>query len=272
MSYNPNAGGGAALSGQNIWEKPLSPNPLDDEFEDDPLDPAWVYTGFGAPLGFGTPPDPYANLGSSGHRAATAQHRSGPGGGGSWLKMQLDGGSGNGGIQKPLGALPTNQFYYARLQCNWRNQAADSVNDNKIALTVFETGQMATSIPLNGCNVCLVDTDRSGAEIESAFWGRAGSGFVDVQFTTARKNAGDSNRAWSSMSGYVAIQKLGLVYHAWLAHSEQGWMYMGNMTNGSGAAWDSIAVWGSNVGGTSPGNMIIGVDFVRVVDSAVFLP
>lgn len=268
MSYNPNAGGGAALTGQNMWEKPPSPNALDDEFEDAVLDAAWVYTGFGQALDFTTPPDPYTAPTS--HRAATAQHRGGPGGGGSWLKMQLEASVGNGGIQKPLGALPANQFYWARLQFNWRNAVAPTLLDGRCYLSIFETGTMASSIPTNGVNVALMENDRNGASVAAGMWTRdSGAGFSNQSFT-ADQNDG-TNEAYSSMSGYVGIQKIGNVYHGWVAHSEQGWLYMGNVTNTSGFDWDSVAVWGANEIDTNPSAMIIGVDFVRVVDG-IFLP
>lgn len=264
-------GGTPELVGANLWEKPPTPNALDDEFEDDPIDSAWVYTGFGAPLGFGTAPDPYANLGSSGHRAKAAHNRAGIGAG-SWLVMQLDGGSGNGGVQKPIGTPPTNQFCWARLGFCWRNGVGISTNDHKIALCLFETGQMSTSIPLRGVNMALCDTDRSGADVQAAYWGRNGGGFMDRTFGHVLNDAGSSNEGWSSWAGYVGIQKLGDFYHGWLANSETGWLYMGEIENDTGADWDSVAVWGANVGGTTPGNMLVFCDFVRFVDSAVFLP
>lgn len=269
MSYRPDSDR-LLLRGQNLWEIPPAPNALDDEFEDDPLDAAWGSAGFGQALDFGNAPDPYAAPTSS--FAATAQSRSGLGAG-SWLKFQVEAGVGSSGIHKPLGALPANQLVWGRFFCSWRNATAPTILDGRIEMSLFETGQMGSAIPLNGTNIALLDNDRNGAEISAGMWSRvAGTGFVD-QGWLANRNQATSNEARAGLSGYLAIQKLGLDYHGWISTGESGsWVYMGSVNNASGSDWDSIAIWGRNELDTNPGALIVGCDFIRVVNSAVFLP
>jgi hypothetical protein len=227
----------------NIWDKPAVPHALDDEFESTTLDPSW--DGAGA-LDFVTPMDPYAVITPSRVKIHTDARPS-------WLTVQ-----GGVGISKAY-TLPTNCLIWTRM-APYITTAARVNGDSYNALYIT-----ATSGGIHdGANAIRLML-RSWSVVNSIEFSKSELG----GFPLISSIADTSTRGLSYE--YIALHKIGSTFHAWAMTSGGIRTYMGSTTwNGAGTL-DRILLIASG-GETVPGSPIFGIDFLRVVESATYLP
>jgi hypothetical protein len=228
----------------NIWDKPATPHALDDEFESTTLDPSWDNAGS---LDFVTVIDPYAVVSPSRVKLHT-DHRA------SWLTVQ-----GGMAISKAY-TLPTNCLIWTRM-APYMTTATQGNGDYYCALYITATVAGPTHDPANAIRLML----RSWTASNSVDYTKSENG----GYPLISQIAETSTRGLSYE--YIGIHKIGATYHAWAMTSGGVRTYLGSTTwNGAGTL-DRIMVVMSGVE-TVPGSPIQGIDFLRVVESATYLP
>jgi hypothetical protein len=229
----------------NIWNKPASPHALDDEFESTVMDLSWDYAP-GA-LDFATPIDPYASGVTPSRVEIHTDRRP------SWLTMQ------RGTTISKVYTFPTNFLAWVRF-----------------------APYITTTAKVNGdyyCALYLMATDAGLADNANAIrlMCRSWSATNSVEYTKS-ENGGfpvisviaDTLTRGLSYE-YVGIHKIGATYHAWAMTAVGIRTYMGSTTWAGAGTLDRIAVvMGGNE--TVPGSPIHAIDFLRVVESATYLP
>jgi hypothetical protein len=229
----------------NIWDKPASPHALDDEFESTTMDPSWDY-GVGA-LDFATPIDPYASGVTPSRVKIHTDLRP------SWLTMQ------RGTTISKAYTFPTNFLVWVRF-APYVTTVATLNGDYYCALYLMGTNA-GVADQSNAIRLML----RSWTATNSVEYSKSENGgyplVSNILDTTTR---GMSHE-------YIGIHKIGATYHAWAMTSGGIRTYMGSTTwNGAGTLDRVAVVMGGNE--TVPGSPIHAIDFMRVVESATYLP
>jgi hypothetical protein len=239
------AGGSAPALVGELWEIPETPHELDDEFEGSVIDPAW---DSGVTLDYVTPMDPYNP--ATGHRGNINDTNP------SWLMVQ-----GTAVYSKAFpGGLPTNCLIWARMR--WSRDLAD-INGRTNHAIWF--GASSGGLYDNSNQLAVSITEWLAGEYAQGYY-RNGGSFPRWGSGTAHMN----NEGTSAE--YVAIQKLGSVYHGWIIGHGGNRFYLGSVNESVlPGTLDRIGftISGSQV---NPGVLISGIDFFRVIESAVFVP
>jgi hypothetical protein len=235
-------GGGNPSS--ELWEIPDTPHTLDDEFEDSVIDPAW--DGASA-FDYVTPSNPYAN--DSGVRVNI--HGTHP----SWLVHQ-------GGIalsKEFPGGLPTNCLIWARMR--WNRDLTEASGESEIALWF---GASSGGVYDNSNQIGVYMSEWSAGEYATGYYRNGGSFPRWGGATQAMYNEGTAIE-------YVAVHKIGLTFHGWVMGKGGNRFYLGSSTHPNGNLMDRI---GFHIVGSlaTPGKIMGGIDFFRVIETASLVP
>lgn len=237
-----------------LARKPDSPHTLDEEFEG-----SRTLTDKGWSIGPGlvsTAIDPYASFNTvASYRTSLDSIRA------SWLMVQS---TNDGTIVYPVHrslTVPTNLLVWARLSWFSRNAAAA---DNDNVLGIIMSASTAAGLPDPNNSVALHINETEANEYAFQFWVSNGGAFT----TTERVNLLTTEHFSFE---YVAMQKIGTAMHYWVAPASGNWFWLGSATY-AGPTMDRVGLYVQNSSGSSPGNMICGVDFIRFRESADWLP
>ena len=241
-----------ASAGSDLADSPDDPHEYDDEFNSTTLDPAWGFTSTWS----ATAPDPYAAFAAGDTRRAlhTDRRRS-------WLTVQPPG-DGVGKLLHKAIVCPANFFVWAR--CSFGLRVGSAVNnDASISLNMCATSAGAPDIN-NEVAISINELDASKATVQ--FQKTEASVFTVIQegqniFTTI-----NTAQPFDSMG----IQKIGTTYHGWVFTSSGMAMHMGSTT--FAPTITRLAFHFRNAATTSPGNMLIAIDFLRCKESSTYLP
>lgn len=229
---------------------PSSPHAYDDEFDAAVLDAKWTRRG--------TPDDvnaidPYAAFASpTGWRWSLNSFRK------SWYMVQPDTRSGanlTARLTQPV-TLPTDCFMWARLSFNARYNAM-TANDARVGILFLassaglpdDNNRVYMYLNISAANTCIAKGGRTTAGATAE---------------TSTKNVGPQSVGTDSLSQaacYVGIQKIGTTYYFLLGWPNGNWNILTSQTQASTMAFLGIDF--INGGTTTPGNMIVGIDFVR---------
>lgn len=238
-----------------IWNYPASPHPYDLEFEED-LPDGWIWIGASGSTS-GTEIDPYEKFANGACRYDINYRRR------SWMMLQPNAdGTGYGFYRDVTGEFTGDFFVWFRGSFSSRMSVNPINNDASITFGVMQ------SVPPS-------ITDRVDVSMNEQDPGT-------IQFTFDKSQGGTS----TSIVGYdyyvsapaqmnpveaLGIHKVGTKYHAWAFTSNGTSQYMGSHTwTGSiNYLWFRV----NNAGvSTNPGNMILGVDFIRFITGSKWMP
>jgi hypothetical protein len=162
------------------------------------------------------------------------------------------------------------------------------------AVTVGSDKLVWTKLSFNRRNTSVADNDCAIGFGLAATSGGLPDANNRVSFYLTESDAGDLATQYNSVSGgvattvewgygagtavgllidtcHMAIQKIGTTIHYWLSPNGLNWVHIGTTTY-TGSALDRACIFFANNSTTTPGNMIMGVDFIRFKDSATYLP
>jgi hypothetical protein len=249
----PTLAGGRSTgsSGSDVADAPESPHAYDDEFNSTVLNAAWQFTST-----FGGVPDPYASFAAGNTRMAlhTDRRRS-------WLTVQPPG-DGVGKLLHKAIVCPANFFVWSRVSFGLRVGSAVN-NDAGISLNLCATSAGAPDIN-NEVAITVNELDASKTTVQ--FQKTEGGVFSTLQEGQNVFSTVHHAQPFDSMG----IQKIGTTYHGWVFTSSGMAMHMGSTV--FAPAITRLAFHFRNVATTSPGNMLIAIDYVRCKESAIYLP
>jgi hypothetical protein len=226
------------MSAPWLKRRPTSPSQWDDEFESTALDPKWTRVGVFSQV---SSLDPFDVTNSATHFESMNRHRR------SWLMVQPGiVAAATQGYEQDLSTLPSECFIWARVSANTRGSVVDG--DGEIFLRLYNTTTPAVAV--------LVNLD--------AFTNIRQSLFIDQLSGSTNRGRIQNYRAEGFPIEYVGIQKLTNTYHGWVAPASGNWVWM-NSAGPAGVALDRVRLAVNNAVVTSPGRMIVGVDFFRVL-------
>ena len=235
----------------NIWDRLASPNANDDEFDSAILNPAWSFTST-----FTGTPDPYAAFAAGDTRMDVHTGRR------SWLRLQPPGdGVDNKRLHKPI-VYPANMFVWMRASMSQRIATVTNT-DAGIQLMLSAT---AAGVPDVNNAVFMALNEADASEVALQFQ-KIDGGILTVVQEGFNCFAGVTN---AQPYDSVGIQKIGTTYHGWAFTPGGHALHLGSTILAT--AIDRVAINFGNAAIASPGNMIMGVDFVRFVASGTFLP
>jgi hypothetical protein len=234
----------STLSAANIWDKPVTPHAYDEEFESTSLPAAWSWS---AAATQGTI-DPYLALaaGDVRYELHTDRRRS-------WMIVQAPGDGTQRILQRAI-TVPTDCFMWFRGNFCSRLAGSPANNDFTIGLTLGDVGF---------ANVISIVLNESDAGAIQAEFSKTGATIIT---TTDKFTAQAEPQEFEAMG----IQKIGTTWHAWAFSSNGCGVYLGNTTFTSTVVSASFRFTNSTT--TTPGAMLMGVDFFRFVESATWLP
>lgn len=232
----------------NIFDRPLEPHALDDEFDSTTLDPSWTVTG--AAL---TPNaiDPYSITGAA--YALHTNYRP------SWLMVQPEGGTST-RWTKDISSIAGNDFFvWMRGSFNLRSSAV--ANDDALLSVDLST---ASWDPNNRVTVHLNESDVN--TVQAQFFKREGGILTSV---------GDTANMFVSQLGMqpieaVGMTKIGNTIHGWAFGASGHAIYLGALTFAPTIASASLVGFASV--NTAPGVMLVGFDFIRFHEGSAWLP
>lgn len=249
------ANAASGLTGQNLWEPPASPNADDDEFDSgNALNAAWTqqFTWDATNHPGAGNVDPYAGFNGTGCR--WSHNSDWP----SWLRLQGDPTGGR--IWKPV-TVGANKLIWCRCRSNVR-RAQPAVAYDGLALL----GLAATSGGLVDNNNRIYVALQSGTNGAVQAFARSFKGGVDSGEVVTTNIVGQGQPY-----EYLAIHKAGNTVHMWVG-TNVNWTWITSADWTGGATLDLVYLEASANSTAAPGNSISGFDFIRFVDSAVYLP
>lgn len=231
----------------SIWDRPLVPHALDDEFESTVLDPSWTISGVTQQGGI----DPFNNPPNSAYELHTDRRPS-------WLMIQPT----SGGIlfSKDISSISGGDFFvYARFSMGTRSTAPA----NNEATIQLDLGGPVYDL----ANRLSFYYNESDASIYQAEYLTVVGG---VNTSVAR-----SRNIYSGGTGMATIEALGLqkrgnVFDAWAFTGAGTALWLGSTAYN--LATDTVHLRFGNVTNVNPAYMIHGVDFCRFKEGALFLP
>lgn len=231
-----------SLAGE-LWEVPDTPHALDDEFENQTIDPSWdsQYA-----IDYATPIDPYASL-----QQKVNLHTTHP----SWMMTQ-----GSVLFSKDYpGGLPTNCLIWARMR--WNRDLSEANGESEIALWF---GASSGGLYDNANQIGVYISEWYAGEYAEGYQ-RNGASFPRWgPNTVSMQNEGTAIE-------YVAVHKIGSTFHGWVMGNGGNRFYLGSSTFAGGGTLDRVGFTMSGAGST-PGSLCAGIDFFRVQETATFLP
>jgi len=234
-----------AALGSELWDIPDSPHTLDDEFESGTLDPAWDTSSVPDLI---TAIDPYDNAVGT---ARVNVHGTHP----SWLMTQ---GPINFSKAYP-GGLPLNCLIWARMR--WSRDLTEANGESEIALWF---GGSAGGVYDNANQIGVYMSEWTSGEYAEGYQRNGGLFPRWGNGSTAMTNEGTAIE-------YVAVQKIGATFHVWVIGNAGNRFYLGSSAFTGGGTLDRV---GFTMTGTlnTPGGIIAGIDFFRVVETDVLVP
>lgn len=229
--------------------RPTTAHALDLEFDSSTLPAAWTLSPFGVATGI----DPYAQFSTANtFRYSINGYRPG------WFMAQPSNEAVYYYALTASYAAPTNVFVWSRMSYLMKKGAPGTTNNQAgVALVLYKASDPAN----NQVTLFFNESDAGvGHEIDFQRWD-AGSFAGTVHGTTT-----------TNPIPYecVGIQKLGTTYHAWAMTSGGMWLHIGSTT--ATFTVDSVGIRIADAGTGAPGNAILGVDFIRFIESATQLP
>ncbi len=237
-------GTSGTAAGTSLARKPLTPHISDDEFEGDLSD--WTF----GPGKVETAIVPYGNFVTATEwRYSLNVMRP------SWLMVQPSAdGALNNIMQKPV-TVATDFLYWSRISWNYRYAGAASGNDMCAAI------YMASTTPGDFVQFYAMETDAGEYAVQSTGNG-GGAELILIPTSTPLL-------LWS----YYGIQKIGNVMHFWVADESCRITYLPTLSfTYAGTPMTLAGLSVSNAVTTAPGNAIVGFDFVRFRDDALWMP
>lgn len=239
---------GGTPNAPNIWDVPSSPNPDDDEFLSNTLNPAWNATGW--VNGGINPYDTTFVTGDVRYELNTQRRRS-------WLMIQTPGDGVLRRLVKPITApVGANEFFYLRGNFNARRLSTPA-NDSVLGL-ILSTDPFDLN---NRIEIYLNEQDANTAQVE---FFKTEAGIQTSVAVTANVAAG------VQPIEAVGLQKIGTTYHAWAFTSSGQGFYLAPTTFNPTIGTMGFMVLNATTG--QPGVQIVGIDFIRRVSSGVWLP
>jgi hypothetical protein len=242
----------AGIVGGGVWAKPLIGHEYDDDFDEGAtLDPAWeITTGSVGAAAI----DPYAAFATGDSRISVNARRS------NWLMLQPVANGVELLITKPIPDVPSDFAVWMRGCFNHR-AAVEPVNND------FTFGLTLSADPFDESNRITVYINESDAGIIQVSFDKKVAGVGTTIGTTIDLAANDQ----TPFEG-VLMQRFGgtNTYHAWAITNGGCCVYLGSTTFSPAVA--RVGFFAQNAATTAPGNMIVGVDFIRFVEGATFLP
>lgn len=231
----------------NIFDKPLTPHALDDEFDSTVLDPSWTWR---APVPVAGGINPYGNPGQV-YELHTDRRPS-------WLMMQTD--ATNMALSKDITSLPADYFVWMRGSISYRSTANPLNNDATLTLNLS-----TTPIDFNN-RVAIYLNESDAGSIQAEFLTVIGGVSTSIGETRDLYLA----QALMQPVEAVGIQKIGNNYFGWVFGRGGTAVYMG--TANTAIPVTSATIHTINASTAAPGTMITGVDFIRFKESSTFLP
>lgn len=231
---------------------PASPNAVDDEFESSALDPKWTRgSSGGGTFDDATAIDPYAGF-SSGHRSSLHSYRK------SWYMSQPAGNAASGLFLFQTVTFPSECFLWARMSFNCRF-GAQVDDDHSLGLGL---AQASSGVPDfdNWAFVFLNDSQTNTVQCQGGVV-NGGTPSATATGDVGTQTVGVFSRAQSAK--YVGIQKLGTTYRSWMGNDNGYWLHVNSVTWAGSPTL--LVLRFINASTSSPGNMIMGVDFVRMI-------
>lgn len=237
------------LSGTNtgdVWtlaKKPATPHAADDEFETTNL------TGWSTSAGYlsGTAVNPYnTDATANGWRGNHNSMRP------SWMLIQPSTGAYVNTIYKAV-TINTDQMVMARINFNYRGGAGAAPGINADSTIGLFMTRIVAGAP-DGVNFAGVYINISDSGVMAAQASMTGQSGINAIFNYA-----------SHALEYVLIQKISAQYYFWVGSASGNWIHVGTYAYG-GSALNGVSIVAANNSGAAPGNMIMGVDFVRFYD------
>jgi hypothetical protein len=229
----------------SLWDRPLVPHALDDEFESTVLSPSWTVSG-AVPAQGGI--DPFASA-IDRYELHTDRRPS-------WLMIQTGGTQ----FSKDITSLPANFFVYARASFS---QRVASVPNNE-ATVQLDIGPNPYDLN-NRVSMYMNESDASTIQAEYLT--------VNAGAVTSINVSRDMFVTRSQLQSIeaVGIQKIGNTYHGWVFGGNGASIYMGS-AGFAGLAVQFATIRFVSGGVTAPGYVIMGIDFMRFKEGALFLP
>ena len=242
--------------GQQLWTRPVSPHPDDDEFDNSTLDSVWYnYSVLAADYGTFSEGavDAYDTTFNSGNAlrvTVNSDKRR------SWILLQPPNAR-----QMYFGRLytpPTNVLIVARLKFNqyYQSQIAEDRNIG-LMLMADDAGKPSFENRVNN------HLNLPGTGIVRGQYFKT-SGGVDSDWATST----DVDSEGQALE-YIAIHKIGTTYHGYVGTASGNWIWMGSFTHSMTVAHLGFYVNCSS--GDKPGVGVMGIDFIRFYETANFL-
>jgi len=228
----------------SIWDKPLVPHPLDDEFESTTLDPAWTISGPAVQGGI----DPFTNPASDQPYELHTQRRP------SWLMVQ-----------------PTASIIFSK-------NISSISNGNYFVYARFSLGMRYTS-PANNEATVQLDIGAPTYDLNnriSLYFNESDAGTYQAEFLMvtagATVAAGRTRSTVNVNSGMPAIEAVGIqkrsnTYDAWAFTGAGTALWLGQISTSMTA--NTVHLRFGNVSNGAPAYLIHGCDFVRFKEGVV---
>ena len=241
----------------NLWSRPVSPHYMNEEFESDTLSSDWYnYSGVAADFGtieYGTV-DLYDTTYNSGNV----------------LRMNLNSPTRRSWAmcQSPLSRWmllgreytpPTNVLVMARIKNNIYYQSITDF-DRNCAIWLLEDNGSGKPDPNYRVSLYL-SIAYSGA-LKASFSRTVAGGLYDQRDTTSVAVQGQALE-------YIAIHKLGTVYHAWVGTAAGNWIYMDDLAFTYPIA--HVGFYMNSTTSNRPAVSAFGIDFMRFYETDNFL-
>lgn len=238
----------------SLYDLPASPSAWDDEFSSASLDPKWTVAADTGTFDNSSAIDAYAGF-ATGHRSSYNNYRK------SWYMFQ-PAPTGMIFLQQAI-TFPTDCFIWARGSFGYRYSTQPN-NDHSIGLLL---GQLVSgTISTTNQVYCLLN--ESDANTVQSQGGGVTSG-ADTSSVSVDVGTQAADQCLTQHFEFFGIQKLGTTYHSFVATATGNWFHLRSFV--FAGTVDNLAIRIGAVGTTNPGNMILGIDFVRIV-TGKFLP
>ena len=239
--WEPGSATGSTVNIPSLWAPTDTVHASDNEFDEVTLG-GWSHSNT-----IGGACDPYSSF-DAGDTKFTHS--------GSWAVFQPPADTTINFLYTPM-SIPTNLFVWARMRCAQKYSGVDG--DFTLGLGI---GTSTAGVP-----------DRVGRA--DLFINECDDGTIQIQASVTGGVSYDpimNDRDWGRGQAfeYVGIHKIGTYYHFWVYTSAGQGLYVGG--SNSTMSPDVIYILYSNATSSTPGNMIMGVDFVRFVESATYSP
>jgi hypothetical protein len=238
----------------NLWFPPSTPHAEDDEFDGSSLDASWYAYNYitAAYESLVTGLDTY----DGSYSGDDIRYSLSPASRRSWLLMQ--GPDQEGLFLGKTITLATNVLVIARLKFNQYYSAMDQ-NDRTLGLR-FRQDSSGEPTGATYINMYLNYSNSSGV-VYARYFATDG--------VTPTDNYSTDVDAQGQALEYVAIHKIGNVYHGWVGTAAGNWIYMGSFTTST--TLGHVGIFTRNDNTSNPGLGVFGVDFIRFYETDNFL-